>query len=139
MAFLSSQLVTRTKKIFVGGLSVNTTIEDVKQYFDQFGKVRDILRVLKLLRHTMVEMFDRTLAILIRMKIRITDDSFNVLLVFVQQQINSLGTRSTTSHQADSPQILWEKLHLEWRDRLEVKGLLRGGGGGRERRERKRL
>ncbi|MBN3284427.1 MSI1H protein, partial [Polyodon spathula] len=32
------QLVTRTKKIFVGGLSVNTTIEDVKQYFDQFGK-----------------------------------------------------------------------------------------------------
>ncbi|KAJ8379440.1 hypothetical protein SKAU_G00002180 [Synaphobranchus kaupii] len=33
------KLVTRTKKIFVGGLSVNTTIEDVKQYFDQFGKV----------------------------------------------------------------------------------------------------
>ena len=33
------QLVTRTKKIFVGGLSVTTTIEDVKQYFDQFGKV----------------------------------------------------------------------------------------------------
>ncbi|KAK5910040.1 hypothetical protein CesoFtcFv8_003914 [Champsocephalus esox] len=30
------KLVTRTKKIFVGGLSVNTTIEDVKQYFDQF-------------------------------------------------------------------------------------------------------
>lgn len=38
---LLSQLVTRTKKIFVGGLSVNTTIEDVKQYFDQFGKVSD--------------------------------------------------------------------------------------------------
>ncbi|TKS70898.1 RNA-binding protein [Collichthys lucidus] len=33
------KLVTRTKKIFVGGLSVNTTIEDVKHYFDQFGKV----------------------------------------------------------------------------------------------------
>lgn len=41
--FLFLQLVTRTKKIFVGGLSVNTTIEDVKQYFDQFGKVRDVL------------------------------------------------------------------------------------------------
>lgn len=36
---LCCQLVTRTKKIFVGGLSVNTTIEDVKHYFDQFGKV----------------------------------------------------------------------------------------------------
>lgn len=33
------QMVTRTKKIFVGGLSVNTTVEDVKQYFEQFGKV----------------------------------------------------------------------------------------------------
>lgn len=40
LCFLS-QLVTRTKKIFVGGLSVNTTIEDVKQYFDQFGKVSE--------------------------------------------------------------------------------------------------
>lgn len=35
--------MTRTKKIFVGGLSVNTTIEDVKQYFDQFGKVDDAM------------------------------------------------------------------------------------------------
>ncbi|TRY88723.1 hypothetical protein DNTS_029663 [Danionella cerebrum] len=39
----SKTLVTRTKKIFVGGLSVNTTIEDVKQYFDQFGKVDDAM------------------------------------------------------------------------------------------------
>ncbi|KAK1786655.1 hypothetical protein P4O66_003093 [Electrophorus voltai] len=37
------KLVTRTKKIFVGGLSVNTTVEDVKQYFDQFGKVDDAM------------------------------------------------------------------------------------------------
>nr|XP_023664333.1 RNA-binding protein Musashi homolog 1 isoform X7 [Paramormyrops kingsleyae] len=37
------KMVTRTKKIFVGGLSVNTTIEDVKQYFDQFGKVDDAM------------------------------------------------------------------------------------------------
>lgn len=36
---LPRQMVTRTKKIFVGGLSVNTTVEDVKQYFEQFGKV----------------------------------------------------------------------------------------------------
>lgn len=37
---LFSQMVTRTKKIFVGGLSANTVVEDVKQYFEQFGKVR---------------------------------------------------------------------------------------------------
>lgn len=36
------QMVTRTKKIFVGGLSVSTTVEDVKQYFEQFGKVGQI-------------------------------------------------------------------------------------------------
>uniref|UniRef100_UPI00398EAFCC RNA-binding protein Musashi homolog 1-like isoform X2 n=1 Tax=Pristiophorus japonicus TaxID=55135 RepID=UPI00398EAFCC len=39
----SKTMVTRTKKIFVGGLSVNTTVEDVKQYFDQFGKVDDAM------------------------------------------------------------------------------------------------
>uniref|UniRef100_A0A3B3ZYK0 RNA-binding protein Musashi homolog 2 n=1 Tax=Periophthalmus magnuspinnatus TaxID=409849 RepID=A0A3B3ZYK0_9GOBI len=37
------KLVTRTKKIFVGGLSVSTSIEDVRQYFDQFGKVDDAM------------------------------------------------------------------------------------------------
>ena len=36
------QMVTRTKKIFVGGLSANTVVEDVKQYFEQFGKVRGV-------------------------------------------------------------------------------------------------
>ncbi|KAL7733123.1 hypothetical protein ACLKA6_004646 [Drosophila palustris] len=30
-------MVTRTKKIFVGGLSAPTTLEDVKSYFEQFG------------------------------------------------------------------------------------------------------
>uniref|UniRef100_A0A8C4DPG0 RNA-binding protein Musashi homolog 2 n=1 Tax=Dicentrarchus labrax TaxID=13489 RepID=A0A8C4DPG0_DICLA len=38
-----SDMVTRTKKIFVGGLSANTVIEDVKQYFEQFGKVEDAM------------------------------------------------------------------------------------------------
>ena len=32
-------MVTRTKKIFVGGLSAPTTLEDVKNYFEQFGTV----------------------------------------------------------------------------------------------------
>ncbi|ELK25214.1 RNA-binding protein Musashi like protein 1 [Myotis davidii] len=40
---LDMGMVTRTKKIFVGGLSVNTTVEDVKQYFEQFGKVDDAM------------------------------------------------------------------------------------------------
>ena len=32
-------MVTRTKKIFVGGLSAPSTLEDVKNYFEQFGRV----------------------------------------------------------------------------------------------------
>lgn len=32
-------MVTRTKKIFVGGLSAPTTLDDVKNYFEQFGPV----------------------------------------------------------------------------------------------------
>ena len=32
-------MVTKTKKIFVGGLSSTSTVEDVKGYFEQFGKV----------------------------------------------------------------------------------------------------
>lgn len=38
-SFFSFQMVTRTKKIFVGGLSAPTTLEDVKSYFEQFGPV----------------------------------------------------------------------------------------------------
>ncbi|XP_022104614.1 RNA-binding protein Musashi homolog Rbp6-like isoform X3 [Acanthaster planci] len=34
--------VTRTKKIFVGGLAASTTPEDLKNYFQQFGKVEDV-------------------------------------------------------------------------------------------------
>lgn len=31
--------VMRTKKIFVGGLSATTSLEDIKAYFEQFSKV----------------------------------------------------------------------------------------------------
>ncbi|XP_042194385.1 RNA-binding protein Musashi homolog 2b isoform X8 [Callorhinchus milii] len=37
------KMVTRTKKIFVGGLSANTVVDDVKQYFEQFGKIEDAM------------------------------------------------------------------------------------------------
>ncbi|KAI2796732.1 Chromatin assembly complex, subunit 3, partial [Blomia tropicalis] len=37
------KLVTRTKKVFVGGLSAPTTIEDVKNYFQQFGRIEDAM------------------------------------------------------------------------------------------------
>lgn len=37
-------MVTRTKKIFVGGLSAPTTLEDVKSYFEQFGPVSKSLQ-----------------------------------------------------------------------------------------------
>ncbi|XP_046679686.1 RNA-binding protein Musashi homolog Rbp6 isoform X10 [Homalodisca vitripennis] len=37
------KMVTRTKKIFVGGLSAPTTLEDVKNYFEQFGSIEDAM------------------------------------------------------------------------------------------------
>lgn len=40
-------MVTRTKKIFVGGLSAPTTLEDVKNYFEQFGQVSCMYNILR--------------------------------------------------------------------------------------------
>ncbi|KAG0415939.1 hypothetical protein HPB47_006881, partial [Ixodes persulcatus] len=37
-ASVFEEMVTRTKKVFVGGLSAPTTLEDVKNYFQQFGR-----------------------------------------------------------------------------------------------------
>ncbi|XP_070203758.1 RNA-binding protein Musashi homolog 2-like isoform X3 [Littorina saxatilis] len=36
-------MVTKTKKIFVGGLSSSTTIDDVKNYFKSFGQIEDAM------------------------------------------------------------------------------------------------
>lgn len=36
------KMITKTKKIFVGGLSANTTVDDVKSYFLQFGMIEDV-------------------------------------------------------------------------------------------------
>jgi len=37
------KLVMRTRKIFVGGLSSTTSLEDIKAYFEQFSKVREAM------------------------------------------------------------------------------------------------
>ena len=37
------KLVMRTRKIFVGGLSATTSLEDIKNYFEQFSKVSQIM------------------------------------------------------------------------------------------------
>ncbi|XP_022668506.1 RNA-binding protein Musashi homolog Rbp6-like isoform X3 [Varroa destructor] len=42
-AVTASEMVTRTKKVFVGGLSAPTTLEDVKNYFQQFGRIEDAM------------------------------------------------------------------------------------------------
>ncbi|KRY78602.1 RNA-binding protein Musashi -like protein Rbp6 [Trichinella pseudospiralis] len=40
---IQPKMVTRTKKIFVGGLSASTTLEDMKNYFTQYGRVLALL------------------------------------------------------------------------------------------------
>lgn len=42
-AVTQPKMVTRTKKMFVGGLSASTTIDDVKAYFEQYGKIEDAM------------------------------------------------------------------------------------------------
>uniref|UniRef100_A0A915HWM0 RRM domain-containing protein n=1 Tax=Romanomermis culicivorax TaxID=13658 RepID=A0A915HWM0_ROMCU len=38
---MPGQMITRTKKIFVGGLSASSTVEDMKNYFSQFGTIEE--------------------------------------------------------------------------------------------------
>ncbi len=37
------KMVMRTKKIFVGGLSATTSLEDIRAYFEQFSKVKEAM------------------------------------------------------------------------------------------------
>jgi RNA recognition motif-containing protein len=37
------KLLTKTKKVFIGGLSSTSTLEDMKNYFQQYGKIEDAM------------------------------------------------------------------------------------------------
>merc|ERR1712128_380047 len=37
------KMVTRTKKVFVGGLSATSTVDDIKNYFKHFGQIEDAM------------------------------------------------------------------------------------------------
>ncbi|ESO05154.1 hypothetical protein HELRODRAFT_77746, partial [Helobdella robusta] len=38
--------ITKTKKIFIGGLSLTTSVDDVKAYFSQYGQIEDAMMML---------------------------------------------------------------------------------------------
>lgn len=42
----SKSKASKTKKIFVGGVSQDTTTEEVKAYFSQFGKVEEAVMLM---------------------------------------------------------------------------------------------
>ncbi|XP_077966766.1 RNA-binding protein Musashi homolog 1-like isoform X2 [Styela clava] len=46
-----SKMVTRTKKIFVGGLSADTVVDDLKKYFSQYGQVEDAMLMFDKVTH----------------------------------------------------------------------------------------
>jgi RNA-binding protein Musashi len=37
------KMIVKTKKVFIGGLSSNSTLEDMKTYFQQYGKIEDAM------------------------------------------------------------------------------------------------
>lgn len=71
-------MVTRTKKIFVGGLSAPTTLEDVKSYFEQFGPVSNFIKYFNTPSHKLAVTFRESFSDL-PFFLELTSNSENVI------------------------------------------------------------